>query len=94
MQRQQKRYKIQAIETDPPATSSTRCTFNHPQYALDYCYLKLTNQIASLEVTIRDSYLARGNYSDACEPLSHASVVTRCPANQNATPNCVRVRAQ
>ena len=29
---------------------------------LDYCYPKFTNQIASLEVTIRDSYLARGNY--------------------------------
>ena len=32
------------------------------QHGLDYCYPKLTNQIASLEVTIRDSYLARGNY--------------------------------
>ena len=29
---------------------------------LDYCCMKWTNQIASLEVTIRDSYLARGNY--------------------------------
>ena len=37
------------------------------------------NQIASLEVvTIRDSYLVRGNYSDAREALLHASVVTRC----------------
>ena len=42
---------------------------------LDYCYPKLTNQIASLEVTIRDSYFARGV---AREALSHVSVVTRC----------------
>ena len=57
---------------------------------LDYCYPKLTNQIASLEVTIRDSYLARGVAREALARV-------RCyalPAIQNATPNCVRVRAQ
>ena len=58
--------------------SKSCLTYTVHKIYLDYCYPKWTNQIASLEVTIRDSYLTRGNYSDACEPLSHASVVTRC----------------
>ena len=58
--------------------SKSCLTYTVHKIYLDYCYPKWTNQIASLEVTIRDSYLTRGNYLDACEPLSHVSVVTRC----------------
>ena len=67
--------------------SKSCLTYTVHKIYLDYCYPKWTNQIASLEVTIRDSYLTRGNYSDA------SLACVRCyalPAFQKATPNtCV-----
>ena len=58
---------------------------NHFKGDLDYCYPKWTNQIASLEVTIRD----------AGEALVHASVVTRCQPFKMPRPiACVCARSR
>ena len=63
-------------------------------FQLDYCYPKLTNQIASLEVTIRDSYLARGNIEmparlSRTRPLLRVVSHSKCHAQLRACARAV-----